>query len=99
MTTLDQLTVDDFAPTLQEPYALDLDGQGTLDFTLLEARRLGDGLDGARDPFALVFRGPLDPQLEQRTYGIEHPRLGRLLFFIVPIAREADGMRYEAIFG
>jgi len=99
MTTLDQLTVDHFAPTVEEAYVLDLDGQGTLDFTLLEARRLGDGLDGARDPFALVFRGPLDPQLEQRTYAIEHPGLGRLLFFIVPIAREADGMRYEAIFG
>jgi hypothetical protein len=99
VTALDHLSVDDFAPTVGEPYALDLDGQGTLDFTLVEARALGDGSPaGGRPPFSIVFRGPLDPQLPQRTYGIAHERLGRLLIFLVPIARDEDGMRYESVF-
>lgn len=98
MTALDRLTVGDFTPTVGQAYALDLDGQGTLDFTLLEAVQKGQAPPGAaRDPFALVFRGPLDPQLPQRTYGIEHEAFGRLLLFLVPVARREDGMRYEAI--
>lgn len=50
-------------------------------------------------PFTVTFSGPLDPQLDQATYAVEHPELGRFPLFIVPVSRDADGMRYEAIFG
>lgn len=50
-------------------------------------------------PFTVTFTGPLEPQLEQRMYAIEHDDLGRFPLFLVPVAREAAGMRYEAVFG
>lgn len=50
-------------------------------------------------PFTVTFAGPLEPQLEQRMYAIEHAEVGKFPLFIVPVAREADGMRYEAVFG
>ena len=48
--------------------------------------------------FSLFFRGPLEPALQQRTYRLVHGQLGEMDFFLVPVAREADGMRYQAAF-
>ena len=50
------------------------------------------------DPFALVFTGD-GPVLDQRTYRLEHPVLGALDIFLVPIGQDSDGrVRYEAVF-
>ena len=48
--------------------------------------------------FSLVFRGPLDQPLEQGMYPITHAKMGTESLFLVPIAREADGFHYEAVF-
>jgi hypothetical protein len=49
-------------------------------------------------PFSLVLRGPRAPLLPQATYALLHPRLGRVELFLVPIAQDAQGARYEATF-
>ena len=48
--------------------------------------------------FSLVFRGPLDQPLEQGLHPMTHKTMGTESLFLVPIAREADGFRYEAVF-
>ena len=48
--------------------------------------------------FSLIFRGPQDQPLEQGLYSIIHEKMGNESLFLVPIAREADGFRYEAVF-
>lgn len=48
--------------------------------------------------FSLLFRGPLQPQLEQATHLLEHAVLGELAIFLVPVGRDAAGMHYQAIF-
>lgn len=48
--------------------------------------------------FSLVFRGPLDQPLDQGLYLMTHATMGAERLFLVPIAREADGFRYEAVF-
>jgi hypothetical protein len=48
--------------------------------------------------FSLVFRGPLEQPLEQGLYPMSHETMGTGSLFLVPIAREADGFRYEAVF-
>lgn len=48
--------------------------------------------------FSLVFRGPLDRPLEQGLHPMTHETMGTESLFLVPIAREADGFRYEAVF-
>jgi hypothetical protein len=52
----------------------------------------------ARTPFSLVFTAPADPLLGQGMYAIDHPQLGVLEIFIVPIGRDEGGTRYEAVF-
>jgi hypothetical protein len=49
---------------------------------------------GGRAPFSLVFTGGPEPPLPQRTYRVEHERLGAMEIFLVPIAPG----RYEAVF-
>jgi len=48
--------------------------------------------------FSLVFTGPLNAFLQQRTYLFEHKKLGGFQLFIVPIGQDQKGFRYEAIF-
>jgi GNAT superfamily N-acetyltransferase len=99
-------TADEFDALLQQPFPLVLDGTPLLELTLVEVRRIGwpgpapRGPDGRpfRDPFGLLFRGPLVPALPQRTYTLRHPARGDMRFFLVPVAQEADGMRYDCVF-
>ena len=48
--------------------------------------------------YSLVFRGSLEQPLQQGLYPISHEKMGNHDLFLVPIAREADGFRYEAVF-
>ena len=48
--------------------------------------------------FSLFFLGPGDMLLHQGTYTFEHPSMGELLLFIVPIGRDERGIRYEIVF-
>lgn len=101
MIALEQLTLTHVRPTVGTPYALDLGEYGAVDLTLLSADGYGDPPTAEatrRQPFSLEFRGPLDPQLGQATYQLVHAELGSLAAFLVPIARDPEGMRYQAIF-
>jgi hypothetical protein len=48
--------------------------------------------------FSIVFRGPREPLLSQRTYRLRHATLGEFAFFITPIAQAGDKTDYEACF-
>ncbi|MFN2412529.1 MAG: hypothetical protein ABR535_05675 [Pyrinomonadaceae bacterium] len=48
--------------------------------------------------FSLFFLGRGEPVLPQATYRMEHEQLSSLEIFLVPVSREADGFRYEAVF-
>ncbi len=85
----------DFRAVVDTSFSL----EGSHAVRLVEAQGTGGRAVGmARDPFRLVFLGPVDPVLPQRTYRLEHEMLGTLDIFLVPIARDASGTTYEAIF-
>jgi hypothetical protein len=99
---LDDFTLAMFAPRLGESFHAD-DGSRVTELELVEANQatLSTGEPatgaGARVPFAIVFRGPLEPILPQRIYRFEHDALGEFDLFIVPIARDENGTQYEAV--
>ena len=51
-----------------------------------------------RDAFSMQFRGPAQPALGQSIYSVDHPELGAIKIFLVPVSRGADGYLYEAVF-
>lgn len=77
--------------------AFTLDGSDGLALTLAEAQALAVPAPGASS-FSLIFRGPAHALLEQATHTLAHPAMGLLSLFLVPVGREADGVRYQAIF-
>jgi hypothetical protein len=58
----------------------------------------GRGSDERFEQFSLLFTAPAGAPLQQGSYEVEHPALGNLPLFLVPIAGGADGVTYEAVF-
>ena len=96
---LSHLTRTVFAPLVGEMFAADY-AEGSVEFELLAVEPLRSNAPSEPDSsFALVFSGPLEPELQQGVVGLSHDSIGgRADLFMVPIAREEDGMRYEVIF-
>jgi len=95
---LDKLTKEIFEPMMGTVFEVQLAEGQRLPLELSAVR--GNGLRGMakREQFSLHFRGPASPALVQRIYRLEHPQLGALEIFLVPIRKDADGMIYEAVF-
>jgi hypothetical protein len=85
---MEDLTADSFRPHLHEQFWLDSHPVELVEVTELP------GEPGPRVPFSLVFEGGPSPPLPQRIYSVEHPEIGALDIFLVPIAAD----RYEAVF-
>lgn len=100
MKPLEQLTGSDFRPYLNTTFTIQLEG---LDPIPLELDRVTETSSkpwpDARQPFTLHFLGPVSQQyLLQHIYALDHPAMGRLELFLVPLGPEAGRMRYEAVF-
>jgi hypothetical protein len=89
------LSLQQFEPLVGQPFDWPDAGGAAV---LLQARPLGMAAAGARVPFALLFEGPAQPVLPQRTYALGHPALKGVEVFLVPVARQAGGVHYEAVF-
>jgi hypothetical protein len=53
---------------------------------------------GGMERFSLFFYGPGDIMLNQGTFALEHPSMGEVTLFIVPVGKDARGFRYEVVF-
>ncbi|ASW10201.1 MULTISPECIES: hypothetical protein [unclassified Rhizobium] len=93
------VTLDHFARCVGEGFEIDVGGGGPV-FTLTEARPLPErGFAGmTRAPFALLFRSGSKVVFPQQIYRLNNATLGILDIFLVPVARDQDGIIYQAIF-
>jgi hypothetical protein len=100
MKPLDQLQSSDFSPYLNQIFSVQLDGIEPIGLELVLVTEGGKAFrPGARQPFSLHFLGPVSSQyLAQHMYRLEHPELGALEIFLVPLGPQEGRMRYEAIF-
>jgi hypothetical protein len=93
---MNPLTADHFEAHTGTVFVLS-EMEPQLELRLVEVTRGGHPGPG-REPFALYFLGQLEPVLPQSTYHFEHEALGALDIFIVPVGRDAEAVRYEAVF-
>ncbi|MBV9880851.1 MAG: hypothetical protein JO180_10175 [Gemmatirosa sp.] len=106
---LDTLTADTFAPHVGEPFRLSVDGDHPpYAARLLSVTRASDAVPESRParlgpvvrhPFNIVLHVATASVLPQRIYRLEHDAIGALDLFLVPVARDAEGVHYEAVFG
>ena len=79
-------------------HAIDPDSQPTIVLDAVDRFAAPAGSPRA-DPFTVTFLGPAGDHLPQGLFTLEHPMLGTLTVFLVPIGPDADGRhRYEAVF-
>ena len=102
---LDRLTVSDFNGHMNATFRVDLGSGEVIGLELIEAKTIGEGrrsdsVVSRRQSFSLIFRGPRDRLLSQGMHPVEHPALGTLTIFLVPIMPEGDPteLHYQAIF-
>ena len=100
VTDLADLTAEDFRPLLHERFVLNAGAEGehnggaiSFEVELVEVTEIPREPNG-RAPFSLLFQGDREQTLPQAIYRVEHPQLGALDIFLVPIAPG----RYEAVF-
>jgi hypothetical protein len=101
---LETFTIATFSGQEGSIFRLFLASGEALAATLLQVTALsakgpsGEELPRKRVPFSLIFRVPAPGRFEQKIYRLEHPIIGTFDLFLVPIGREPDGYRCEAIF-
>lgn len=55
--------------------------------------------DDVQESFSLNFRtSDAAPAAAQDTYLLKHESLGEFVLFLVPVARDAKGLHFEAVF-
>ena len=93
------VTVETFAGREGEVFSIGF-ADATLELTLAEVNRGPDewGRGGRREPFDVVFHGPLPHVLPQSVWPLDHDELGRLELFLVPLGPAGDAVRYQAVF-
>ena len=101
---LDKLTKDSFSPYLGQAFRVQLDADNALELELTEVTAFDyrpEQHDSSirRDPFSILFRGPVDVPLGQGMYRFEHDDMGVIeMLFMTPIGADQNGRYYEAIF-
>jgi hypothetical protein len=93
-------TEAEFTKNLNTTFRVQLDGAKPIDLTLVAVTPRHSGANEApgMERFSALFSGPPDLFLPQQCYRITHDDMGEFEVFLVPIAREKDGFKYEAVY-
>jgi hypothetical protein len=93
------MTLERLAGCLGQGFDVDL-GTTSVAMTLSEARPLPQHSFAAtmRQPFSLLFRSGSSIVLPQKIYRMTNATVGSIEIFIVPVARDREGIVYQAIF-
>ena len=94
----ENLTKEFFAENVNTTFRVRLDSAQSLEVELVEMNSNDQLQQKGVENFSVVFRGPRELFLPQRTYRMEHERAGEFDIFIVPIRGDTAGYYYEAVF-
>ena len=96
---LSQITSADFTPYLQQPVAVHFDENTVVQSVISKVTEFNNYSPLERKSFSIELKTTGDQvHRPQGIYRMIHPSGKFLDIFLVPVARDADGMRYEAVF-
>ncbi|HWI64812.1 MAG TPA: hypothetical protein VNT75_23530 [Symbiobacteriaceae bacterium] len=93
---LEQLSLPVFTEHLNTTFRAVPEPGHAVDLVLVQAQDKGSTT--RIEQFSVMFRGPLHTFLPQRLYALEHAVLGSFELFLVPVGKDEDGFRYQAVF-
>ncbi|WP_404415928.1 DUF6916 family protein [Brevundimonas vesicularis] len=94
------LAIQDFAAARNQTFDLTMGADTSMPLTLVEVKSLSPTLAPGtmRAPFSLMFRSQSAVVLPQKIYGLRNAVMGALQVFLVPVARDREGIVYQAVF-
>ena len=94
------LTEQEFSKHLNTKFRAQPGDGPPIDLELVEVKAYlkKEGEQTGMERFSAYFKGPSEPYLAQSTYSLQHDRMGGFEVFLVPIARDEQGVRYEAVY-
>ena len=93
------LTEKEFSQHVNTKFQVKLDGQPPVELELTEVKGYlpQETEQSGMERFSIFFQGPA-LMLPQGVYHLEHEQMGELDIFLVVIAGDQKGFRYEAVF-
>jgi hypothetical protein len=93
------LTEAEFSQHLNSNFQVKFtNGELTLELVEVKGYSAGSNEQGGMERFSLFFSGPADIKLPQQVYRLAHDSMGEFDIFLVPVAGDDKGYRYEAVF-
>lgn len=100
MTAL--LTEKEFSKHVNTKFRVKVDSPSPIELELVEVKPYANkdeaSEQGGMERFSVFFSGPSDIFIQQGIYPLSHEQMGEFELFIVPLARNENGFRYEAVF-
>jgi hypothetical protein len=96
---IDLATVTRDAFEVGSTFTIQVSADSSLSLELIAIESLPTAPNARRQSFLLRFRTSERARIPQRIYGLDHPALGRMDVFLVPVGPDQVGMRYDAVFG
>jgi hypothetical protein len=93
------MTLQNFAAAANQSFGLAM-GEAEMPMTLVEVKPLPAQpfMGMMREPFSLLFQSESQVVLPQRQYRLSNAQMGALDVFLVPVARDTQGIVYQAVF-
>jgi hypothetical protein len=93
------LTEQEFAQHVGTKFQLKTDPE-PIELNLVEVKGYASGPNDQKglERFSLFFEGPGSIRLPQAVYRLEHELMGEFDIFLVPVGRDDQASRYEAVF-
>jgi hypothetical protein len=94
------LTAEAFAANVNTKFRVRAESPKPVELELTEVKvyNARENEQHGLERFSLFLHGPADLYVPQQTYTFEHPSMGEMELFIVPIGRDETGFRYEVVF-
>ena len=91
---------ESFSEHLNTKFSVKVDSAEPVELELVDlvVRKSEPNEQAGMERFSTFFYGPANFFLPQQTYDMTHPEMGELQIFLVPVALDERGYRYEAVF-
>ena len=100
MSDLNSLKFEDYKTCVGQIFSVILQDTDSLELELIQIKAIGvfDPRLDSRQPFSLLFRGPVETMLPQGSYELKNTTLGVQHVFLVPVGPDESGVLYDATF-
>lgn len=95
---MSKLTENEFSKHVKTKFRVAIDDPLELELSEVKGYLSQPNEQSGMERFSVFFTGPSDRYLPQSVYPMEHEHMGAFELFLVPIAQNESGFRYEAVF-